>query len=98
MHIEHRKGICNAPEYFGSLQQPGFKGELMTIVRRYTTTRIKGGIAFKCERCEYRVTTLDFQSKDGNVRTQAATALNEHALLAHHEPMLVSSAYQQERH
>jgi hypothetical protein len=86
--------LLSISEVFSSL----VKGELMTIVRRYTTTRIKGGIAFKCQRCEYRVTTLDFQSKDGNVRTQAATALNEHALLAHHEPMLVSSAYRQERH
>jgi len=70
----------------------------MTFVRRYTTKRIEGGIAFNCEQCEYRVTTLDFQSKDGNVRTQAATAVNEHAVLAHHEPMLVSSANQRERY
>ena len=63
----------------------------------YTTKRIEGGIAFKCEQCEYRVTTLDFQSKDGNVRTQAATAVNEHAVLEHHEPMLVS-ANQRERY
>jgi len=70
----------------------------MTIARRYTTKRIEGGIAFKCEQCEYHVTTLDFQSKDGNVRTQAATAVNEHAVLAHHEPMLVSSANQQQRY
>jgi len=41
---------------------------------------------------------LYFQSKDGNVRTQAATAVNEHAVLAHHEPMLVSSANQQQRY
>jgi hypothetical protein len=79
-------------EVFG---QPGSKGESMTIARRYTTKRIEGGIAFKCEQCEYRVTTLDFQSKDGNVRTQAATAVNLHAVLAHHEPMLVSPANQQ---
>jgi hypothetical protein len=70
----------------------------MTTARRYTTKRIEGGIAFKCDQCEYRVTTLDFQSKDGNVRTQAATAVNKHAVLAHHEPMLVSSASQQQRY
>ena len=33
--------------------------------RRYTTKPIKGGIAFKCVQCEYSLTTLDFQSKDG---------------------------------
>jgi hypothetical protein len=82
-------------EVFG---QPESKGESMTIARRYTTKRIEGGIAFKCERCEYRVTTLDFHSKDGNVRTQAATAVNQHNVLAHHEPMLVSSATQQQRY
>ena len=61
----------------------------MKIGRHYTTKRIEGGIAFKCEQCEYRVTTLDFQSKDGNVRTQAATAVNEHVVLVHHQPMLL---------
>lgn len=70
----------------------------MKLARRYTTKQIEGGIVFKCEQCEYRVTTLDFQSKDGNLRTQAATAVNEHAVPAHHEPMLVSSTNQQQRH
>ena len=53
----------------------------MKTARRYTTKPIKGGIAFKCVQCEYSVTTLDFQNKDGNTRTQAATAVNEHACL-----------------
>lgn len=70
----------------------------MKIARNYTTKRIEGGIAFKCEQCEYRVTTLDFQSKDGNPRTQAATAVNEHAVSVHHQPMLVSSANQLQRY
>jgi len=70
----------------------------MKIARNYTTKRIEGGIAFKCEQCEYRVTTLDFQSKDGNTRTQAATAVNEHAVSVHHQPMLVSSANQLQRY
>jgi len=60
----------------------------MKTARRYTTKPIKGGIAFKCVQCEYSVTTLDFQSKDGNTRTQAATAAND-------QPMLVSSPHQQ---
>ena len=70
----------------------------MKIARNYTTKRIEGGMAFKCEQCEYRVTTLDFQSKDGNTRTQAATAVNEHAVLVHHQPMLISSTNQLQRY
>ena len=33
--------------------------------------------------CEHSVTTLDFDSTKGNRRTQAATAINEHAALLH---------------
>ena len=98
MHIEDCKRIREALSISEEFGQPGSECESMRIARRYTTKRIEGGIAFKCEQCEYRVTTLDFQSKDGNVRTQAATAVNEHAVLAHHEPMLVSSANQRERY
>jgi hypothetical protein len=67
----------------------------MKTARRYTTKPIKGDIAFKCVQCEYSVTTLDFRSKDGNTRTQAATVVNEHAVSVHHQPMLVSSPHQQ---
>jgi hypothetical protein len=67
----------------------------MKTARRFTTKPIKGDIAFKCVQCEYSVTTLDFRSKDGNTRTQAATAINEHAVSVHHQPMLVSSSHQQ---
>jgi hypothetical protein len=70
----------------------------MKIARNYTTKRTEGGVAFKCAQCEYRATTLDFQSKGGNMRTQAATAVNEHAILVHHQPMLVSSANQLQRY
>jgi len=67
----------------------------MKTARRYTTKPIKGGIAFKSVQCEYSVTALDFQSKDGNTRTQAATAVNEHAVSVHRQPTLVSSPHQQ---
>jgi hypothetical protein len=70
----------------------------MKLARNYTTKRIVGGMAFKCEQCEYRVTTLDFQSKDGNTRTQAATAVNQHAVLVHQQPMLISSTNQLQRY
>ncbi len=33
---------------------------------------------FTCVRCEHSVSTLDFDTRDGNLRTQAATALNQH--------------------
>jgi len=38
-------------------------------VRHYTTNRIEGGIQFNCIRCEYGVTTLDFDARDGNPTT-----------------------------
>jgi hypothetical protein len=44
-------------------------------VRYYTTNRIEGGMQFKCTRCELSVSTLDFDARYGNLRTQAATAI-----------------------
>jgi hypothetical protein len=64
-------------------------------VRHYTTNRIEGGIQFKCIRCEYSVRTLDFDTRDGNLRTQAATALNRHATELHRQPAMYSSLDQQ---
>ena len=52
-------------------------------VRYYTTKSLNGGTTFKCTYCEHSVTTLDFDSTKGNRRTQAATAINEHAALLH---------------
>jgi len=66
-------------------------------VRNYTTQRIKGGMQFTCVRCPHSVRTLDFNVKDGNLRTQAATALNQHAAEAHNEPMIISSPNVQQR-
>jgi hypothetical protein len=60
-------------------------------VRSYTTQRIKGGIQFTCARCSHSVRTLDFDLKDGNLRTQAATALNQHAARVHNQPMIISN-------
>jgi hypothetical protein len=57
----------------------------------YTITRIKGGIKFTCTHCAHHVSTLDFDPRDGNLRTQAAAAINRHAAKVHHEPLLVSS-------
>jgi len=52
---------------------------------------------FTCVRCPHSVRTLDFNVKDGNLRTQAATALNQHAVEAHNEPMIISSPNVQQR-
>ena len=60
-------------------------------MRHYTTNRIEGGILFKCIRCEYGVSTLDFDARYGNLRTQAATAINRHASEVHHQPAMYSS-------
>ena len=66
-------------------------------VRNYTTQRIKGGMQFTCIHCPHSVRTVDFDVKDGNLRTQAATALNQHAAEAHNEPMIISSPNVQQR-
>jgi hypothetical protein len=60
-------------------------------VKTYRIERIKSGMRFTCTLCEHSVSTLDFDAKTGNLRTQAATAINEHATKAHHEPVRVSS-------
>ena len=52
---------------------------------------------FTCNQCEHSVTTLDFDVRAGNLRTQAATAINDHSTKAHHEPMVVSASEAQLR-
>jgi hypothetical protein len=44
---------------------------------------MNGGTTFKCTYCEHSVTTLDFTSTNGNRRTQAAGAINQHVALLH---------------
>ena len=52
-------------------------------MRYYTTKPMNGGATFKCTYCEHSVTTLDFNSTNGNRRTQAAAAINQHVALLH---------------
>ena len=59
-------------------------------MKAYRIERIKGGMKFNCTHCSHSVSTLDFDAKAGNLRTQAATAINDHAAKAHHEPLVVS--------
>jgi hypothetical protein len=61
------------------------------VKRLYTIARIKGGMKFTCSHCHHHVSTLDFDPRDGNLRTQAATAINQHATKVHHEPVMFSS-------
>jgi len=68
-----------------------------TVRRLYTIGRIKGGMKFTCTHCAHNVSTLDFDPRDGNLRTQAATAINQHATKVHHEPVMFSSLDTQQR-
>jgi hypothetical protein len=44
---------------------------------------MNGRTTFKCTLCEHSVTTLDFNSANGNRRTQAAAVINQHAASSH---------------
>jgi hypothetical protein len=52
-------------------------------VRYYTIKAMNGGTTFNCALCKHCITTLDFDSSVGNRRTQAATAMNQHAAAFH---------------
>jgi len=69
----------------------------MQAVKAYQIQRIKGGMKFTCTQCEHSVSTLDFDARAGNLRTQAATAINAHAAKTHHEPLIVSPYDGQQR-
>jgi len=52
-------------------------------MRYYTITQTSGGATFKCISCAHSITTLNFSSSNGNRRTQAAKAMNQHAVELH---------------
>ena len=52
-------------------------------MRYYTTKPMNGGTTFTCTFCAHSVTTLDFDSMNGNRRTQAAALINQHAATLH---------------
>ena len=66
-------------------------------VKAYQIQRIKSGMKFTCTQCAHSVSTLDFDAKGGNLRTQAATAINDHARKAHSAPMIISPSDSQQR-
>jgi hypothetical protein len=67
-------------------------GSTIHTVKAYRIERIKSGMKFTCKQCSHSVSTVDFDAKAGNLRTQAATAINAHATTAHQAPMVVSSS------
>jgi hypothetical protein len=67
-------------------------------VRHYTIKMMNGFSTFKCPLCKHSVTTREFRSQDGNFRTQAARAMNEHAAAAHGFPAPMSSRDAPTRH
>jgi hypothetical protein len=79
------------------LPLPHKKTRLNPVKRLYTIARVKGGMKFTCSHCAHHVSTLDFDARDGNLRTQAATAINRHATSVHHEPVMFSSLDTQQR-
>jgi hypothetical protein len=66
-------------------------------VKSYRIERIKGGMKFICTHCAHSVNTTDFDARVGNLRTQAATAINDHATRAHREPFVISATDSQQR-
>lgn len=53
-------------------------------IRHYTIKHGNGGSAFfLCDCCHHRVSTEDFDPRNGNVRTQAAAAMNQHYVSEH---------------
>jgi hypothetical protein len=48
-------------------------------MRYYTTKSMNGGTTFKCTFCEHNVTTLDFNSTNGNRRRQHVALLHSRA-------------------
>jgi hypothetical protein len=73
------------------LNSPLEKRTTIKDVRHYTIKMMNGFSLFKCPLCKHSVTTRDFSSKDGNCRTQAARAMNEHAKVVHGRQAFPSS-------
>jgi hypothetical protein len=53
-------------------------------MRHFNTKQVVGGgTRFNCVHCPYSVNTLDFAILNGNLRTQAAAAINRHSASEH---------------
>ena len=52
--------------------------------KHYTIKQAAGGRAvFLCDCCDHRISTKDFDRRNGNVRTQAAAAMHRHYVSEH---------------
>jgi hypothetical protein len=52
-------------------------------MRHYTIKTMHGVTTFACPHCKHSVATFEFSIQNGSRRTQAASAMNEHAAAAH---------------
>jgi len=60
-------------------------------MRHFNTKQVVGGgTRFNCVHCPYSVNTLDFAILNGNLRTQAAAAINQHSASEHVSNLLSS--------
>jgi hypothetical protein len=60
-------------------------------MRQFNTKQVVGGgTRFNCVHCPYSVNTLDFAILNGNLRTQAAAAINQHSASEHVSNLLSS--------
>jgi hypothetical protein len=66
-------------------------GRGYTNAMKYYISRGNGFIQLTCTRCGHMVSTSAFSFKYGNLRTQAATAMNHHAAQNHSSPLMHSS-------
>jgi hypothetical protein len=62
----------------------------LKLLRHSTIKMINGFAIFNCPLSKHSVTTREFSSRNGSCRTQAARAMNEHAMLAHGCPLPIS--------
>jgi hypothetical protein len=60
-------------------------------MRHYTIKMMNGLSRFKCVLCKHSVTTREFSAQNGSCRTQAARAMNEHAVAVHGGPRPMSA-------
>lgn len=61
-------------------------------VRYYTTKPANRGVTFACIFCDRSVTTIDFDQANGNRRTQAASAINQHVRESHATDLRIAEA------
>jgi len=67
------------------------------IHRKYTIQMIRGGVRYCCDICDHTVTTMEFDPEKGNLRTQAAGAMNRHVKQEHKTVPIKLSDSQRER-